>query len=67
MAESKKAQKLMNLNKNTKVTFLMNLTVFSKLEMGKKLSVTNLMRPHFSPYNLAQSDNFTDCFVFSPW
>ena len=67
MAESKKAQKVMNLSKKTKVPFLINFTLLSKLAMGKKLSMTNLMRPHFSSYNLAQSDNFTDYFVFLPW
>jgi len=41
MTESKKAQKVMNLSKNTEVPFLINLTVLSKLEMGKKLSMTN--------------------------
>lgn len=64
MVESKKAQKVMNLSKNTKVPFLINLTVLSKLEMGQKLSMKNWVRPHFSPYNVAQSANFTVYFVF---
>lgn len=57
----------MNLSKNTKVSFLINLTVLSRLEMGKKLSMTNLIRPHISSYNLAHSGNFTDYFVSSSW
>lgn len=64
MADSKTAQKVMNLTKNTKVPFLINSAVLSKLEMKEKLSMTNFLRRHFSPCNLAPSDNFTDYFVY---
>lgn len=54
IAESKKMQHVRNLSKNTEVLVLINLTVLPKLEMEKKLSVTNLTRLHFSPYKLPQ-------------
>lgn len=56
-------QQLRNLSKTRSATF--TKPVLSKLETGKKLSVTNLMRLHFCPYKLHQQGNFTDYFVFS--